>query len=150
MGDRPRHVRLAPAATLPVALYGTILLVLVGCFAFPPLPGTVAREDRLRAFPRTAPALTADAEMLFSDEQVPFVLAKADEDVPYLLGMELLLIPFDFRQEDILDLTGSKLGHVGHFLFGPHEVSGLAGIRTRRRQWRPREARRSPTAFVAV
>ena len=42
--------------------------MLVGCFAFPPLPGTVSREERLAVFPRTAPGLVADAEVYWSDE----------------------------------------------------------------------------------
>ena len=43
------------------------------------------------------------------------------QDLPHLFGVELLLVVFDLGKEDVLDFTGSKLGLVGHFLFGPQK-----------------------------
>ena len=54
------------------------------------------------------------------------------QDLPHFLGMEILLVVLDLGKEDVLDFTGSKLGHVGHFLFGPQKV-----------WFRPRERSRS-------
>ncbi len=79
-----RWVRLG--AFVAVLGLGLAALAVVG-FVKPPAAGSVSRESRLSMFPREGLRLRADAEVLWSERQIPYVVAEDPRDVPYLLGL---------------------------------------------------------------
>ncbi len=71
-----------PAAALLAGSLG-----LAGCFATIPSRGSIAVRERIAAFPSEALPLHAPATVRWNEQQVPFIEAGDDRDVPLLLGM---------------------------------------------------------------
>lgn len=61
--------------------------LLSGCLATPPKEGSVELSTRVAMFPTEGLLLHADAEVLWNEHQIPFIIAEDERDVPYLMGM---------------------------------------------------------------
>ena len=60
---------------------------LAGCFGGMPRKDSITVEQRVAGFPTTGLPLVAPASVHWSREQIPFIEAEDDRDVPLLLGM---------------------------------------------------------------
>lgn len=57
------------------------------CVISPPKPGSISLEQRLAMMPTEGLALFDEAEVRWTDQAVPYVLANDERDAPYLIGV---------------------------------------------------------------
>ena len=83
---RPRKA-IPLLAAIPAAAWLATLATISSCIATPKRPGSIPTTERLAAFPTDNLPLVAPAEIFWSEHAVPFIIAQADEDAPFLIGM---------------------------------------------------------------
>lgn len=74
-------------AALPAAAWLATLATISSCISTPKPPGSIPTNQRLAAFPTDNLPLAAPAEVFWSEHAIPFIIAEADEDAPFLIGM---------------------------------------------------------------
>ena len=112
---------------LPKPLWTVAALCLVlsaGCGFLRPLPKDVSLNQRLAAFPQKNLPLTGRVEILWNQNQIPFILAEKDEDLPFALG----LVHAHLRLPQIETMRRISQGRLGEIM-GPFVAKADHAIR---------------------
>jgi penicillin amidase len=64
-----------------------MLAACAGCAFLNPIPSGLTLDTRLEAFPVQNVPLKGSAEVLWNQQQIPFIITSQDEDLPLVLGM---------------------------------------------------------------